>query len=207
MAGGPLWTKQEIEVLKEKYATAPKEEIQRALPRHTSWPGIRSKALKLGLHRLHKAIYPGRTYLKRKLAGIELAYLAGVLDADGHISLRKSSRRSDTLFYSPTIGITNQSAKLMDWMDARIRWTTTSHEKGSGWSDKPIFRREARGHALLELLQQLLPYLQVKKERAQLVIQFCQLRAEQVGFGPYGEEEHELYREVWKLNHGSYPKT
>lgn len=205
MAGGPLWTKQEIEVLKEKYATAPREEIQRALPRHLSWPGIRNKALKLGLHRLHKAIYQEIALLKQDLSQIELAYLAGVIDADGYISLRKATQRRNTMFYTPMMGICNQSAKLMEWLDVRIRWTIALQEAGTGWSKTPIFRRTASGHALQRVLQQLLPYLQVKKRRAELVIEFCQYRGEQIGLSVYGAREHEFYREVWRLNHGSYP--
>lgn len=200
------WTEEEESTLADLWPEASKEDIIAAIPRHT-WRAIGSRARKRGIRRLGKS--RNRTQVLRKeLNDTEWAYLAGMTDADGYISLRRTCRKvsgEEYVFYTPTMGITNRSAELMKWLDERINWSLAKYEKGTGYSTNMIYRRVLASHDAYVLLDGMLPYLHVKRQRAALVAEFCKMRRNKYLGKPYGEEEHRFYREVWKLNHGTYP--
>jgi intein/homing endonuclease len=84
----PVWSKEEKQVLIQKYPTAPMDEILGLLPRRT-FTSIKQFAHKLGIKRLKQARY--KPLLKQLKDGYEKltpekAYLLGVLCGDGYIS-------------------------------------------------------------------------------------------------------------------------
>ena len=97
----------------------------------------------------------------RKLSKAEAAYLAGIIDGEGCISLRK---RNNKIF--PIVSIGNTSVELMDWLQTicvrRAR--------------KLAITKQTRSRCLMiewgalldvkNLLNQVIPFLIIKKERA-----------------------------------------
>jgi len=72
--GGKRWTPEEINILRELYSVAPKEEILKALPRR-SWNAIQLKAERMGLRRVG--------FIPREQP--ELAYILGLIMGDGTV--------------------------------------------------------------------------------------------------------------------------
>jgi len=79
------WNDEDIEVLKELWPTAPKERIEKALPKH-SWNAIYQIASRLKIRRNHP---PKKT--PRLCPSSDLAYILGVLYGDGYV--RKTADR------------------------------------------------------------------------------------------------------------------
>lgn len=104
---------------------------------------------------------------------VELAYLAGIVDGEGTISLRTVSNQAARRRWSwrLTVLVTNNDFALLDW----IAQTT-----GKGWISKSVRYRgktnpigtwhESEPQRLIVLLENLMPYLIVKKPQAELVL-------------------------------------
>ena len=199
MTKGVRWTAEELERLSACYASTPKAALLEMLPGRP-FEGIRQKANDLGLQRNGSVSWSRRDPLRRPLAEAELAYIAAIVDGEGHIGFTKGRRGSGKwLLYTPRVGVSNQSEALIRWMDDRIAWTTRSlsvDTSGHSWAYKPVLS----GHGAAILLRALLPYLVIKGDRAELVIKFCDSRASMPGNVPYTPEQLSLVERVYELN-------
>jgi hypothetical protein len=188
--------------LRENYATATRGEITKRFPNRTMC-GIQQQAnRKIGLTRNADVAFTRQNVFMRQLTPEELAYFAGIIDGEGHISLvksRKKHRGKIYTLYVPTLGVTNQSEKLVLWMSERIRWTIHSlnPNKGEwGWAYRPA----VCGHGVKPLLEALLPYLVVKRRQAELLIQFIEMRGKKTTSDRVGKEEIAIREEIMALN-------
>jgi hypothetical protein len=169
------WTDADKAWLGEHYSTIRKPDLLAHFP-DCSFTAIQQQAKKLGRSRLPSAVYGQRTPFRRPLTEVELAYIAGIIDGEGHISIRRSKRPKNITIYQPVVGLTNQSEDLIFWMDERIAWTRRNlqvDKTGWGWAYKPSIL----GHSIVPLLEGMLPYLVIKADRALLVLEFCASRA------------------------------
>jgi len=128
----------------------------------------------------------------------DLAYLAGIIDGEGCISLSKS-HKNDRYYYRLQLTITNTSAELKQWLEdkfgGRIR---TSYARSNNRSD--ILHWTVSGNQCQWLLRQVLPYLIIKKPQAELALM--------MNINPYGgtarwnsiyTEEEESLREKIRI--------
>lgn len=99
---------------------------------------------------------------------LELAYLAGVIDSDGHISVHKRIHRGKPYFYS-IVGITGTRSQPHE-LAASI-WG------GNIWSHQPknpdyrrVFQWARQGQIALEIISGVLPYLRIKRPQAELAL-------------------------------------
>lgn len=107
-----------------------------------------------------------RVYLKT-----DLAYMAGLLDGEGHIgiTLRKNLRSGHQL----RIEITNTNEAFIKWILPRFDGHG-AHRKDR-WGDgnrKDSYVWYADNRKAIRLLKLLMPYLVLKKEQAQIAIDF-----------------------------------
>lgn len=101
-------------------------------------------------------------------SSIQLAYLAGIIDSDGHITIHKSVRKGVS-YYAPVIGISGTRCQPHE-LAASI-WG------GKIWPHQPKNPRHRRffvwarqGRSAIPIIQSMLPYLLVKRERADLAL-------------------------------------
>lgn len=98
------------------------------------------------------------------------AYVAGLIDADGHIAWRGGRNNS------PLLGVTNTSLALMDWLKANIGGSV-SMQRGTcppACPDRPkhfhrksdIYRWQITGQRAFVLAQAIRPFLIIKGDRA-----------------------------------------
>ena len=154
------WTDSEIEFLRTNYSKHDVAWLVQKLGRSES--SIWYKASSLGL----KA-FPERKY---DLSETEKAYIAGIIDGEGSILLAKKERG-----FVPVVIVTNTSEILIDFLEKKIGGRIRTKAQGMG--SKPIWRLVvANRPSVYPLLKLLLPYLVVKRERAGLIIQWCEKR-------------------------------
>jgi len=113
--------------------------------------------------------------------GKNLAYLAGILDGEGSISILKAmeARRNWRPRYSLRLSVDNTSAILIDWLqknfdghihkrksrrDSRENVNVANHQKAFFWY--------CGGNKASDILSLCLPYLMVKKEVAKIALKF-----------------------------------
>ena len=105
------------------------------------------------------------------LSKTELAYIAGIIDGEGSISLVPSKlKRANGRSIFPLVRIANTNFGLIDWLGHRLAG-------GRHYTDQVSERRKPVAHigwasneAVL-LLKAVLPYLVIKKPHAELVIE------------------------------------
>jgi hypothetical protein len=145
------------------------------------------------------------------LTETEKAYLAGMIDGDGAVTIVEL--RSRGLGYEHYVGaleITNTNLQLIDWVKFRIghlieRITVDRRRVVKG--QKPVYRLCFRNQRAEEVLRVIYPYLVIKARQAELVFE---LRSRMRSFSTRrdcsklspGERAYrkQLYLECAKLN-------
>ena len=125
----------------------------------------------------------------------DLAYTAGIIDGEGCISISPCdySRRGQHLRknYCMRIFVTTTDAVICPWLQQTFGGAIYAYE------DKRYGKKAALGtvrrwslsmKASAGFLNAILPYLKLKKERAELALQFCELLRGPGGNKPLPEE-------------------
>lgn len=102
---------------------------------------------------------------------LQWAYMAGVLDADGHIGISSyvdKGRKSP--HYKPKLEIVGDS-RMMDWLNAHVveRNIQVKHEP------YVLYWRLSAKPVISNILLNTIPFLTTKKERAIIVKELCDL--------------------------------
>ena len=130
------------------------------------------------------------------------AYVAGFIDGEGCIYACKiKTRNSYTINGKIIIGCTNKESieKIHQMVENNGSRNITQHKQKPNW--KPMFRLELPQQKGARLLQQLLPYLIIKKKQAELFIELANLKSKSKPFKKYKEErQEEIIKEFKELN-------
>src|SRR3990167_8594971 len=120
---------------------------------------------------------------KISLSQVELSYLAGLIDADGQVTIRKmSGGKIRDSRWKPMVSITNNSKELMSWLKERIKTPSSYIEKRKA---QPMKNRQEGylfhmvGIGYLLFFQSILPFLVIKKKRMELIIKWIEIRMSQ----------------------------
>lgn len=190
------WSQAEMSLLTKLYPQA--KIIRELLPK---FPGrsinqLRCKARHLQLRRL-----PIGRQEPLTLAVCDAAYLAGLIDCDGSVSIRTTNnpQRKLSLQLHAYIGVYNTDVTLMDWLmdkvggnhsKCRRRSLNNNHKEIYHWVSRSVVDAA-------RILRTVLPYLVIKKRQAALVLEFCEGR---VLYSSYTDREVELKDLVQALN-------
>ena len=101
-----------------------------------------------------------------------IAYLAGIIDGEGYIDLRFVN---GTLMARLEVSNTNED--LIDWLVEHFGGSSYSYA-GRSPRHKVAYRWVLQGKAVRDLLIAVLPYLVVKVEQAEIVIEFWEVKAQ-----------------------------
>lgn len=194
------WEKWEIDWLIRNYRSVPKEEILKTLERHSNL-SIRSKASKLGLQRPNATNEHG--FIKEELNDLEKGYIAGIIDGEGTISIRKKEAH-----HQPYLAVVNTDPTLIQYLLNRLNFNTTVklEKKTFPKNRKPVYILCVRGKKILPLLKEIEHLLIVKKQQCRLVIEWIESRLNRERYNaPYTDYEAKLYKEVKRLNTKGVP--
>lgn len=104
---------------------------------------------------------------------LTIAYLAGIIDGEGCVSIQRGKNPSNKYaYYSPVLSVNMVDEKPIKLLESTFGGTS-SLRQSVGIGRKAQWRWSLPISSMVEVLQLLLPYLQVKEKQALLVINFC----------------------------------
>jgi hypothetical protein len=106
------------------------------------------------------------------MSEIELAYLAGIIDGEGTITISSRRAKFGKIYFRPYITISNTSERLADW----LRSKGYSIHSATNSSGRPYWRINWSGFSLDSLLARLEPFLIIKRPHALLLLAFISER-------------------------------
>jgi len=195
------WTKKELDVLKKDWPKKVKPEVLKALP-NKRWTSIRHKAFELGLKKERHRTRYWRTYWKYpniKLTDRQIGYFAGIIDADGYISITRSRTKARD-YYAPIMGVTNTNMFLIQRCMDTFKFGRFHAGKRNNPNHKTkLVYNIASVKGVKQILTQIVDELTIKKDRAKIVLEFIKIKEEKKGF--YTDpREIELFEEIRRLN-------
>ncbi len=141
------------------------------------------------------------------LSVVECAYIAGIFDGEGTAQIQTHSRKNKSGWgygITPRMQIPNTDKKLISWIHQRIPeftlWTRSPRKKEHATSYVLVLTRP---ELIIEFINNIQPYLIIKKDHCLLVKNFCQLRINKRKINKiarYGEEELDMYKQLKLLN-------
>jgi hypothetical protein len=176
------WTEDEKNAIRELYPYVGRTAIggyrQKLMARCSgrSWIAIRHVAASLGI------FASGRKTLS--LSESESGYLAGITDGEASISMNRSfkmKRDGNKFYWTPCITYTNTSVVLMDWLDNIFSRAGLQFYRGKKYGiqdwQKPCYRIQVGGSpSVTAILEAVVDHLRVKKEQAQILMEFTSSR-------------------------------
>lgn len=108
----------------------------------------------------------------------KLAYLAGIIDGEGcfHICLLNGKKYDGYIsdHYRGVLKIDNTDKRLIDWLNESFSGTSSAVTRttSSRKFERPVYSWTVTGFRLLDLCEQVLPYLVVKKKHCENMIIF-----------------------------------
>lgn len=200
MAAKKKWTPDRLAELSELYVRMP----------------LRLAAVTMGVSEgaAHAALHdagvtkPFSAYIPLKpmpLTAEQLAYFAGMIDADGTVTVRR-----DGLKWKPQIAITNTSLVLMDWLAATLSGpgARVNLQRPATLVDgrprQAVYAFKVLGLGWLPFFQALEPYLVIKRDRMALVIEWTELRRAQTRTEPLLPRHLVIVDTIRRLNTKSW---
>jgi hypothetical protein len=193
-----LWkryTSEERDWLKENYGKLQPEKIVEHL--HREWRRIQKQAWALGLARSNATIHRKQVEGRPELTPTEWAYLAGAIEADGHLTLSKN-RVKTRFFLSPRMGICNQSLPLMKWLSEKLPVYVHFDAVDANWGW--AYRANISGFKVLAVLRGIRPYMIFKDQQCDILMAFCGRRLKASNHVPYCGEDWRAYEQMKALN-------
>jgi len=124
----------------------------------------------------------------------DLAYMAGIVDGEGCFWLGKIPKKAGdgyvTEHFRGLLKIDNTDYKLMEWLDNIFSGTASavSRYTSSKKFEREVFTWIATGDRLLDICEQILPYLVIKKEHCENMIKFRKTYSTKLGSNKLSDE-------------------
>ncbi len=138
----------------------------------------------------------------------ELAYVAGIIDGEGSISLCRSfAKRTRGRYVYPIVRIANTDSVLIGWIESRFDSGCRSYTSAMNERCKPCHHITWAASKAVGILKLVYPFLVVKKDRAKIVIDLWdsteKLRKESGGYWGNG---HPIPEVITNLRDSSFKK-
>lgn len=98
---------------------------------------------------------------------LDLAYLAGVVDADGYVTATRSVRRQGS-YFGAQVGITGSRREPHDLAATTFGGNVSIHRPAAG---RPQFHWQLNGSRTVAVIRALRPFLRIKRAQADLAIE------------------------------------
>jgi len=112
-----------------------------------------------------------------------LAYLAGMIDGDGHITITRSTRGGRD-YFGAQVGIAGTRREPHDLAAALFGGKVSCHQPANP-EHRPQFQWQRMGKAAVPVIEGVLPYLLVKKEHAMLALELQEHATEASSVDPF----------------------
>jgi hypothetical protein len=132
-----------------------------------------TKACSQACNGLVKSTVPGTP--ANHLTVANAAYLAGMIDADGHIGLYSRGPSQSLRVHAD---VSNTDRELLLWIREVTGVGSVNKQKDETATHKASFAWNTSSESAITLLRQVIPYMRVKRARAKLAIDFYTKRQE-----------------------------
>jgi len=107
------------------------------------------------------------------LTKTEIAYIAGIFDGEGSVSLVKShAARTRGRYIYPLVRIANTDEALINWLEKKIPFGHRLYTSYRNGSYKKVHHFGCACGEAIEFLRLILPYLIIKHKRAKLLLNY-----------------------------------
>lgn len=151
-----------------------------------------------------------KNYIPTAYKPTDLAYFAGIVDGEGCFFISEVPKKCGdgyvTKHYRGLLKVDNTDEALIDWMCNIFSGTCSARTRhtSSRKFERTVYSWIATGDRLLDLCEQILPYLIIKKEHCQNMIKFRQSYTSKIGCNKLSEEtitiRQECLEQSRKLN-------
>lgn len=135
---------------------------------------------------------------------VDLAYVAGIIDGEGCISLNFQNKNNSVFAIRVQVGNTNEW--LLQWLKfafgGRTVLVNDKRMEIRGW--KPLYRWYLRNAEALDFLKLIYPYLRIKRTQAEIAIKVLEMR--RTKYRRFSESEKAIV-EVQRILMGNLNKT
>ena len=144
------------------------------------------------------------------MSKLTAAYLAGLIDGEGSLEIRKEIRNSfndKKDYYRPRIRIALTNQDLINWLKKSFGgWICERRPKNEKWADS--YGWVMMGSTIKPILEKVYPYLRIKKKQADILKRFLKTFNKEcytignIGNGFTGKNrivKKEIYKEREKL--------
>ena len=101
------------------------------------------------------------------MTDVEIGYMAGLLDGEGSVSIKKyTSPRGHNWYYAIEIQIYNNHRPVLEWIQLRFPGEVFSRKARANKNQKPSFVWRAWGQNAAGILRFLKPHLVIKSQHA-----------------------------------------
>lgn len=114
---------------------------------------------------------------------LDIAYLAGVIDSDGYISIVRSERKG-VVYHAPQIGVAGTRRQPHDLAASIWGGSVTLHHPKNP-RHRPQYQWSRQGAAAAQAIEAVFPYLRVKSDHALLALDLWQHLEDGKGDDPY----------------------
>lgn len=193
-----LWQKEEIQVLKDNYIKLGGAMAVQSLLPWRSHRSILGKARGLGL----RIVY---TQPELHLSELEKAYIAGIMDGEGFIGLIHSYRaKRQCNHFQPKVDMSNTDERLIDWLKTRLSSLKPFVETKPArdlTNQKPVHHLMLFGPERISIfLEQIIPYMIIKKEMAEILLKYTKSRLGLRKGSPYTIDPEKTYQLLRSMN-------
>lgn len=98
----------------------------------------------------------------------ELAYLAGIIDGEGHMDYRGFKNGRGKIYYYARISVNQKDKRLVLWLKSKLGGSISPVKTNTGG----YWRWETKGKSIKLLLIAIYPYLIVKREQIDKVLNY-----------------------------------
>jgi len=102
----------------------------------------------------------------------DLAYIAGILDGEGSISITNRSTGIKLQGHSLSVSVINTNEWICKWLHFNLGGYCRVRVNGLGWGKRDIWEWNVQARKALYFLELVLPYLRIKRPQAELAILF-----------------------------------
>lgn len=117
---------------------------------------------------------PKDRYIKRFYKDTEIAYLAGIIDGEGSLTIGNYSanKKTGVLHYQTVLNINNTDKDLIDWIFATFGGNIChySAKQTPKNSRKEVWRYIATGDRLTHICELILPYVICKRKQVEIML-------------------------------------
>lgn len=189
------WTEEQSKKLLNSYERVSIKEL--ALLTGHSRGAVAGKMRELGLK---KKIGNIVRFKEVNLTERDMAYIAGLVDGEGTVTIRKATGRKGAVEYHPYIRISNTSKELMDWLEQKLNFPNVYIAKQKTRAGTPMYIFNIRGMSFYKFFRELEPYLIIKRRRMRVMLLWIESRFKASSYEGYSTYQMELIRAIRWLN-------